>query len=159
VNTYLVDDIMTKVDRMSMAVSLEAREPLLDHRLLEFAAQVPSGLKLKNGRGKHLLRRVLERRLPKTLVDRPKQGFAAPIGQWLRGPLSPLVNDLLLDGRFRTRGIFDSSYVARLWREHRSNRQDHCHRLWSLMMLELWFRQFADQPAAPRAGERKGVAA
>ena len=95
-NTYLIDDIMTKVDRASMAVSLEAREPLLDHKLLEFAATVPVGLKLKNGQGKYLLRRLLERSVPTSIVDRPKQGFEAPIGEWLRGPLAPMAVRSLL---------------------------------------------------------------
>jgi asparagine synthase (glutamine-hydrolysing) len=146
VKTYLVDDIMTKVDRMSMAVSLEAREPLLDHRLLEFAATVPAALKVKNGRGKYLLRRLLERRLPAAIVQRPKHGFEAPIAEWLRGPLAPMVDDLLCDGRLRDRGLFDTAAVAMLWREHRAGLRDHRHRLWSLVMLELWFRQFADAP-------------
>ncbi len=151
VKTYLVDDILTKVDRMSMAVSLESREPLLDHKLLEFAASVPSALKLKAGRRKYLLRRLLERRIPKSIVDRPKHGFEAPIGEWLRGPLAPMVNDLLLDGRMRRRGVFDHRAVARVWREHRGGRQDHRHRLWSLVMLELWFRQFVDGEARTAA--------
>jgi asparagine synthase (glutamine-hydrolysing) len=148
VKTYLVDDIMTKVDKMSMAVSLEAREPLLDHKLLEFAATVPSSLKLKNGRSKYLLRRLLEKRLPKAIVDRPKHGFEAPIGEWLRGPLAPMVDALLLDGRMKDRGVFDERAVGRLWREHRDNARDHRHRLWSLVMLELWFRQFVDGRSA-----------
>ena len=152
VKTYLVDDILTKVDKMSMAVSLEARVPLLDHRLLEFAATVPSSLKLRNGRSKSLLKRYLERRVPKAIVDRPKQGFEAPIGRWLRGPLAPLVDDLLLERRFRERGIFDHAVVARLWHEHREGARDHRHRLWSLMMLELWFRQFVDGHAAETDG-------
>jgi len=151
VKTYLVDDIMTKVDKMSMAVSLESREPLLDHKLLEFAATVPSALKLKNGRGKHLLRRLLERRIPKSIVDRPKHGFEAPIGEWLRGPLAPMVDGLLGDGRMRDRGVFDDRAVAALWSEHRDGRRDHRHRLWSLVMLELWFRQFVDGARAHRA--------
>jgi len=144
VKTYLVDDIMTKVDKMSMAVSLESREPLLDHKLLEFAATVPTSLKLKNCRSKYLLRRMLERRIPKSIVDRPKHGFEAPTGEWLRGPLAPMVDDLLLDGQLRSRGIFDDREVARLWHEHRHRTDDHRHRLWSLVMLELWFRQFID---------------
>jgi len=148
VKTYLVDDIMTKVDKMSMAVSLESREPLLDHKLLEFAATVPASLKLKNGRSKYLLRRLLERRIPKSIVDRPKHGFEAPTGEWLRGPLAPMVDDLLLDGRLRGRGIFDDREVARLWTEHRGRAKDHRHRLWSLVMLELWFRQFVDSTTA-----------
>jgi asparagine synthase (glutamine-hydrolysing) len=110
---------------MSMAVSLESREPLLDHRLLEFAARVPAGLKLRRGTSKYLLRRLLERRIPKPIVDRPKHGFEAPIGAWLRGPLAPLVDDLLLDSRLRERGIFDPRTVARLWREHRDGVADH----------------------------------
>jgi asparagine synthase (glutamine-hydrolysing) len=153
VKTYLADDIMTKVDRMSMAVSLEAREPLLDHKLLEFAAAVPASLKLKNGRSKHLLRRLLERRIPKAIVDRPKHGFEAPTGEWLRGPLAPMVDSLLVDGRLRARGIFDDRAVASLWRQHRDGRQDHRHRLWSLVMLELWFRQYVDGRASRAAGE------
>ena len=150
VRTYLVDDILTKVDKMSMAVSLEARVPLLDHKLLEFAATVPSSLKLKNGRGKYLLRRLLERRVPASIVDRPKQGFEAPIGDWLRGPLAPMVDALLGDGQLKNRGVFDDRAVQTMWREHRDGVRDHRHRLWSLVMLELWFRQFVDsaRPAA-----------
>ena len=150
-NTYLIDDIMTKVDRASMAVSLEAREPLLDHKLLEFAATVPVSLKLKNGQGKYLLRRLLERSVPTSIVDRPKQGFEAPIGPWLRGPLSAMAADLFFDGRLRSRGIFDMAVIERMWREHASATRDHRHRLWSLLMLELWFREFADGPVTRRS--------
>jgi asparagine synthase (glutamine-hydrolysing) len=153
VKTYLLDDILTKVDRMSMAVSLETRVPLLDHKLIEFAATVPTGLKLRNGRRKYLLRRLLERRVPRAILDRPKHGFTAPIGEWLRGPLHDLVSDLLLAGRFRQRGVFDADGVARLWDEHRTGRQDHRHRLWSLLMLELWFQRFVDG-ARPTARSR-----
>jgi asparagine synthase (glutamine-hydrolysing) len=151
VNTYMVDDILTKVDRMSMAVSLEARDPLLDHKLLEFAARVPTSLKIKNGRGKYLLRKVLQRRIPADILERGKHGFEAPIGEWLRGPLVPMADALLTDGRLRDRGIFDDREVARLWQDHRAGRADHRHRLWQLMMLELWFRQFIDQAPATRA--------
>jgi asparagine synthase (glutamine-hydrolysing) len=148
--TYLPDDIMTKVDRMSMAVSLEAREPLLDHPLLERAAKVPSALKLKNGQTKYLLRRLLERRAPRAILERTKQGFAAPIGEWLRGPLAAMTGDLLTDGRLRARGLFQQSDVERLWNEHRTGRVDHRHRLWQLLMLELWFRRFVDGRRAER---------
>ncbi|MEO6235819.1 MAG: asparagine synthase (glutamine-hydrolyzing) [Vicinamibacterales bacterium] len=151
VHTYMIDDILTKVDRMSMAVSLEAREPLLDHRLLEFAATVPMSLKIKNGRGKYLLRKVLETKIPGAILERGKQGFEAPIGEWLRGPLAPMAEGLLSDGRLRDRGVFDDREVTRLWTEHRDGRADHRHRLWQLMMLELWFRQFIDQAPAARA--------
>jgi asparagine synthase (glutamine-hydrolysing) len=150
VHTYLVDDILTKVDRMSMAVSLEAREPLLDHKLLEFAASVPSSLKLRNGRSKYLLRKAIGRRVPAEIVERRKQGFEAPIGEWLRGPLAPLADSLLADGRLRARGVFEDAEVRRLWTEHRTGRADHRHRLWQLIMLELWFRQFVDRAPAER---------
>jgi asparagine synthase (glutamine-hydrolysing) len=143
--TYMIDDVLTKVDRMSMAVSLEAREPLLDHKLLEFAARVPVSLKLKNGQTKYLLRRILERRVPRSITGRAKRGFAAPIGRWLRAPLAPMVADLLLDGRLRNRGIFEPREISRLWNEHRTGRAEHPHRLWQILMLELWFRQFIDQ--------------
>jgi asparagine synthase (glutamine-hydrolysing) len=151
--TYMIDDVLTKVDRMSMAVSLEAREPLLDHKLLEFAARVPSGLKLKDGQTKYLLRKVLDARVPRSIVERGKRGFEAPIGEWLRGPLAPMASGLLLDGRLRERGIFNAAEVNRLWTEHRSGTSDHRHRLWQLVMLELWFRTFIDNRAAapPRA--------
>ena len=150
VHTYMVDDILTKVDRMSMAVSLEARDPLLDHRLLEFAATVPTSLKLRDGRGKYLLRKVLQRRIPADILERGKHGFEAPIGEWLRGPLAPMAGSLLNDGRLRDRGIFADGEVARLWTEHRDGRADHRHRLWQLMMLELWFRRFVDRAPAVR---------
>ena len=151
VHTYMVDDILTKVDRMSMAVSLEAREPLLDHRLLEFAASVPASLKLKDGRSKHLLRKLLDRRIPRAIVERRKRGFDAPIGEWLRGALQPMADALLEDGRLRDRGVFNPREVTRLWTEHRTGRADHRHRLWQLLMLELWFRQFIDRAPAERA--------
>ena len=145
---YMIDDVLTKVDRMSMAVSLEAREPLLDHKLLEFAARVPVALKLKNGRSKYLLRRNLERRVPRHIVERGKSGFAAPIGDWLRGPLAEMTASLLLDGRLRDRGLFNDAEVRRTWDEHRTGRAEHPHRLWQLVMLELWFRTFIDASGA-----------
>jgi asparagine synthase (glutamine-hydrolysing) len=148
VRTYLLDDILTKVDRMSMAVSLEARVPLLDHKLVEFAATVPMALKFQNGRGKYLLRRFLDGRVPRGVLERPKHGFEAPIADWLRGPLAPMTGDLLLGSRFRSRGIFSQATVTRMWNEHQSGARDHRHRLWSLLMLELWFRQFVDGSAA-----------
>ena len=156
--TYMIDDVLTKVDRMSMAVSLEAREPLLDHKLLEFAARVPASLKLRNGQSKYLLRRLLQRRVPRSIVERGKSGFAAPIGEWLRGPLAPLATDLLQDGRLRSRGIFNDREVRRLWEDHRSRRADHPHRLWQLLMLELWFRTFIDRPVTRRRAEAPRLA-
>jgi asparagine synthase (glutamine-hydrolysing) len=149
--TYMIDDVLTKVDRMSMAVSLEAREPLLDHRLLEFAARIPPSLKLRDGEGKYLLRRLLERKLPKQIARRKKSGFAAPIAQWLRGPLAPMTNELLGDGRLRDRGLFNMREIGRLWQEHQAGSADHCHRVWQFIMLELWFRQFIDKSPVTNA--------
>ena len=149
VHTYLPDDILTKVDRMSMAVSLESREPLLDHRLLEFAARVPVSLKLRDGQTKYLLRRLLASRLPAPVLARGKQGFAAPIAEWLRGPLAPMLHDLVGGSRSLDRGLFDKAAVRRLIDEHRTRRADHRHRLWQLLMLELWFRQFVDADGWP----------
>jgi asparagine synthase (glutamine-hydrolysing) len=148
VKTYLVDDILMKVDKMSMAVSLETREPLLDHRLLEFAATVPPSLKLRGGTSKYLLRRVLRGRVPPSILDRGKQGFEPPTGAWLRGPLAGMTDALLFDGRLRSRGLFSDRAIARLWNEHRAGRREHPERLWALVMLELWFREFIDGPAA-----------
>ena len=154
VNTYLVDDILTKVDKMSMAVSLEAREPLLDHKLLEFAATVPTSLKLKNGRSKHLLRRLLERHVPASIVNRPKQGFAVPVGR-------VAARSAVANGRRPAAGrpAARSRHLravgrARLWVEHRARSSDHGHRLWSLLMLELWFRQFVDGASRPDRDSR-----
>jgi asparagine synthase (glutamine-hydrolysing) len=155
--TYMVDDVLTKVDRMSMAVSLEAREPLLDHRLLEFAARVPSSLKIRNGRTKYLVRRVLAGRVPPSILQRGKQGFEPPTGEWLRGPLAEMTHALLCDGRLRQRGLFEARTVARLWDEHRTGRRDHRERLWTLVMLELWFRQYVDGSGA--AGRPRSAAA
>jgi asparagine synthase (glutamine-hydrolysing) len=144
---------------MSMAVSLEAREPLLDHRLLEFAARVPISLKLRNGQTKYLLRRILERRVPRSITERSKRGFEAPIGRWFRGPLAAMTTELLLDGRLGDRGIFDQKEVSRIWNEHRTGRADHPHRLWQLVMLELWFRQFIDaSPARPSRADAPALA-
>ena len=155
--TYMVDDVLTKVDRMSMAVSLETREPLLDHRLLEFSAGVPSSLKLRGTTTKYLLRRNLEGKVPTQILQRGKQGFEPPTGEWLRGPLSDMTGSLLLDGRLRQRGLFEHGAVSRLWEEHRTGRRDHRERLWTLVMLELWFRQFvdADRPAVARRDARE----
>jgi asparagine synthase (glutamine-hydrolysing) len=162
VHTYLPDDILTKVDRMSMAVSLESREPLLDHRLLEFAARVPASLKLRDGVSKFLLRRLLAARLPPTVLARGKQGFEAPIREWLRGPLQPMLHDLVGGKRSLERGVFAPAVVRRLLDEHRTGAADHRHRLWQLLMLELWFERFVDQdgwPAWQGPGTRAVVAA
>jgi asparagine synthase (glutamine-hydrolysing) len=156
--TYMVDDVLTKVDRMSMAVSLETREPLLDHRLLEYVATIPSSLKLHNGTTKYLLRQLLRQRLPQSILERPKQGFSAPVGQWLIGPLQKMGEGVLFDGRLARRGILRDEAVKTLWADHRSGQADHTHRLWAVVMLELWFREFIDEQPAPAGAASRAPA-
>ena len=138
--TYLPDDILVKVDRASMAVALEARVPFLDHRLVEFAATVPLGLKLRNGRGKWVLREILRRYLAPHLTARPKQGFGIPLAQWLRGPLRDWAEDLLSPSTLSQTGLLDPDRAHRVWQAHLDGRGNYEHRLWVLLMLQAWFR-------------------
>ena len=142
--TYLPGDILTKVDRMSMAVSLEARAPLLDHKLIEFVTTVPSTLKLAGLETKHLLKRAVKDLVPAEILDRPKQGFGVPIQEWINQQLRSRIRDTLSDSRARQRGYIDSHYVDVLLDEHERGRRDHSMGLWSLFMLELWQRRFMD---------------
>ena len=147
--TYLPDDILAKVDRTSMAVSLESRVPLLDHRLLEFVATIPSSLKLVGGVGKHILKRAMAGRLPAEILTRRKMGFGVPLGAWFRGELHGMTHDLLLDPRTRQRGIFNPSWVEGLLRTHDSGRRDCSARLWAVLCLELWMRRWVDGNPSP----------
>jgi len=147
--TYLPDDILAKVDRTSMAVSLESRVPLLDHRLLEFVATIPSSLKLVGGVGKHILKRAMAGRLPAEILTRRKMGFGVPLGAWFRGELHDMTHDLLLDPRTRQRGIFNPSWVEGLLRTHDSGRRDCSARLWAVLCLELWMRRWVDGNPSP----------
>jgi len=142
--TYLPCDLMTKVDVASMAHSLECRQPLLDHRLVEFAAQLPRALKFRWGRGKKILREAFGDLLPASVFTRRKMGFGVPLDQWFRGELRDLVHDTLLDQTARQRGWFRLDVVERLVREHTNGTFDHSVRLWSLIVLELWSRQWLD---------------
>jgi asparagine synthase (glutamine-hydrolysing) len=143
--TYLPLDILTKVDRMTMAHSLEARPPLLDHHLVEHALRLPTRLKLDGaGRQKLVLKRAVADLLPSPILQRPKRGFGVPINQWFRGPLAEPTRALLSDKRFSERGWLDAAAVQALVDEHRRGRRDHALRMWSLMMLELWCRRFLD---------------
>src|SRR6266849_6759040 len=142
--TYLPDDILAKVDRMSMAVSLESRVPLLDHRLMEFVATIPSTLKLRNGRGKYLLQRAMAQDLPGEILTRKKMGFGVPLGAWFRRELRDMTRDVLLGPQARQRGIFRPSEVEGLLATHDAGRRDCSARLWSLICFELWMRQWMD---------------
>jgi asparagine synthase (glutamine-hydrolysing) len=139
--TYLVDNILTKVDRMSMAASLEARVPLLDHRIVEFAVNLPTPMKLHRGQTKFILRQAMAGRIPDTVLKKPKQGFSIPLKHWLRGPLRPLMIDLLSTDTVNRRGYFASTCITRWIAEHLEGRANHSHRLWALMVFELWQQQ------------------
>jgi asparagine synthase (glutamine-hydrolysing) len=132
---WLPGDILTKVDRTSMAVSLEAREPLLDHRLVGFAATLPEGMRVRASMGKYLLKKSLERYLPRDILYRPKQGFVTPIAEWLRGPLAGASRGIA-GGRLTQIGFFDSKAITALAEAHVAGRADHSRTLWQLLMLD-----------------------
>ncbi len=133
---WLPGDILTKVDRTSMAVSLEAREPLLDHRLIEFAARVPAGMRLRGGSGKWLMKRALRRYLPDEVLDRTKMGFVTPVSAWFRGSLAGEAAGIAYSPALAELGWFDGAAVGRLAAAHRSGREEHGRLLWQLLMLD-----------------------
>lgn len=139
--SYLPDDILCKVDRAAMAVSLETRVPLLDHRVAELAARIPLSMKIQNGTGKLLLRKVLYQHAPQQMFDRPKAGFAIPIGEWLRGPLRPWAEDLLDQSRMRNEGYFDVDRVHSRWRSHVTGEKDSTQALWAILMFQAWLSE------------------
>jgi asparagine synthase (glutamine-hydrolysing) len=143
--TYLPSDILTKVDRMSMASSLEARSPLLDHELIEYVTRIPAAMKLKGSETKYIFKKAIEGLVPRDILYREKQGFGVPIGDWINLQLKHRITGDLSDRRALERGYFDTKYVGLLLDEHRRGRRDHSHALWTLWMLELWHRRYIDR--------------
>jgi asparagine synthase (glutamine-hydrolysing) len=139
--SYLPDDILCKVDRASMAVSLESRVPFLDHRVAEYAAAIPLGMKVRGGKGKQILRRLLYREAPEALFERPKAGFAVPVGEWIKGPLRDWAEDLLSAERLRREGWFDAAMIRRRWQQHLSGQRDSTPALWAVLMFQAWLTE------------------
>ena len=142
INFYLAEDILTKVDRAAMAVSLETRAPFLDPRVAQFAASIPVEYKLKGRTGKVILKHAMKDLLPHDILHRPKKGFGIPIAEWLKGRLNPLMHDMLSGDRLRSQGLFDAEYVTRLIREHESGAASRHKELWTLLVFQLWFGNF-----------------
>jgi len=136
--TYLPGDILVKVDRATMGVSLEARTPYLDHQVVEFAWQLPLSLKIRPPWSKYVLRQVLYRHVPRALIDRPKQGFSVPIGEWLRGPMREWAEDLLGESRLKQGGVLNPKTVRAMWRQHLSGAREWRNGLWNVLMLQSW---------------------
>jgi len=146
--TQLPDDLLMLTDKMSMAVSLECRVPLLDQRLVELAARMPGSLKVRGGELKHVLKRALEGVLPPEILHREKRGFGAPMGAWLRAELAPVLRDVLSPESVSRRGLLDPDAVARTIREHEQQRADRTDHLLALINLEIWCRLYLDGRSA-----------
>jgi asparagine synthase (glutamine-hydrolysing) len=142
--TYLPNDLLVKVDIASMAVSLEARSPFLDHHVIEFAASLPQNLKLRGLTSKYLLKKVLRKLLPSENLNRRKMGFGVPVGHWFRGKMQPFLREVILSDKALRRGLFKPEWVRQLTELHTRGERDYSQQLWTLLMLELWFSHFID---------------
>ena len=142
INFYMAEDILTKVDRAAMAVSLETRAPFLDPRVGQFAASIPVDYKLRGRKGKYILKQAVKDLLPREILSRPKKGFGIPIAEWLKGRLNPLLHDMLAPHKLNQQGIFNAERVQRLIREHESNAASHHKELWTLLVFQLWYDNF-----------------
>lgn len=155
--SYLPDDILAKVDRAAMAASLETRIPLLDHRIVEFAFRLPTSLKQRGSQNKRLLRQVLYQYIPSALVNRPKQGFAAPIAEWLRGPLRAWAEGLLDEARLRQEGFLAARHLRQKWSEHLRQQRDWSSGLWHVLMFQAWYAEQRRAPVHPVVEPRREV--
>jgi asparagine synthase (glutamine-hydrolysing) len=141
-NYYLAEDILTKVDRASMAVSLEVRAPFLDHRVAEYAASLPADYKLRGSSTKYILKKMAAGMLPNEIINRPKKGFGMPVAKWLKGFLNPLMHEMLSPSRLITQDLFNHEYVQELMREHEQGIANHYKQLWTLLIFQLWYENF-----------------
>jgi len=138
---YLIDDILVKVDRASMGVSLESRVPLLDYRLVEFAWSIPMSMKIHDGKEKYILRNLLSRYVPTEMFDRPKKGFAVPVGEWIKSPLRDWAENLLDRSKMNQQGILNTEYIHSIWEQHKSNQVDHRFFMWKVLMFQAWLEE------------------
>ena len=141
-NFYMAEDILTKVDRASMAVSLETRAPFLDPRIGQFAASLPLEYKLRGNKGKYILKKSVEGLLPRSILHRSKKGFGIPIAEWLKGRLNQLMHDLLAPARLKDQGLFEPDHVQTLIGEHEKSTASHHKQLWTLLVFQLWYDNF-----------------